>query len=189
MEDLKETKVAADTEVETEENKEPQGKFYTDEEIERLKNQEADRRITQYQKTLERKKREADKLRNMSEEDKRNYELDLREQQIEAKEKEIALLENKSAGISVLAEKGLDSKLIDFVIDEDGEKMYENIKTIEKLFKASVKAEVEKRLGSSAPKRNLENSDSITKADFNKMSLSEQQRLYRESPEIYKSLV
>ena len=60
---------------------------------------------------------------------------------------------------------------------------------LERAFKKSVKAEVEKRLGSPVPKKNLGNPDSITREQFNKMSLDEQSRLYQENPEIYKALV
>lgn len=168
MEDLQTNVETSTEEVATEEKN---GKFYTEEEIALIEQKAGDKRVSQYQKTMEKKQREADKLRSMSEDDKREYNLSQREQAIAAKEAELAMLENKSEGLAILSDKGLDSKLIDFVISEDAEVMYDNIKKIERLFKASVKAEVEKRLGSGAPLKNVTADDSLTREAFNKMSM------------------
>ena len=57
-----------------------------------------------------------------------------------------------------------------------------NINLLDRAFKASVKAEVEKRLASSAPKKNFVDSDTMTKEKFNKLSLQEQQELIKNNP-------
>ena len=49
--------------------------------------------------------------------------------------------------------EGYTDVLVDFVVAEDAETMNSNIRLLEKAFKDSVKREVEKRLGSSAPKK------------------------------------
>ena len=67
--------------------------------------------------------------------------------------------------------------------------MKSNIDKLEKAFKASVKAEVEKRLNSSSPKRNLSNDGNITKEQFKKMNIKQQADLYKNNPELYKQLV
>ena len=48
--------------------------------------------------------------------------------------------------------------------------------------------EVEKRLKSSTPKKELPLDREITKEDFNKLSLVEQVRIYNENPTLYKEL-
>ena len=135
------------------------------------------------------KMREAQKLAQMNEAEKFQYELEQREKAILEKEKALALAENKNEASKILAEKGLSLSLVDFVVAEDAETMNSNISLLEKAFKASVKAEVEKRLGSSSPKKNLPPDETITKESFGKMSLQKQQELYRENPELYKALI
>ena len=168
-------------------------KTYTQEEVDKLLQSEADRRVSEalkkQAKKNEEKVREAEKLAKMSADEKYEYELEQREKAIQAKEKELALAENKNVASKILADKGLSLELVDFVIAEDAETMKSNIDVLARAFKKSVKAEVEKRLGSPVPKKNLGNPDSITREQFNKMSLDEQSRLYQENPEIYKALV
>ena len=66
--------------------------------------------------------------------------------------------------------------------------MNANIKLLDKAFKSSVKAEVEKRLGTNIPKKNLPPDEAINREQFRKMSLAEQAELYRTNPELYNQL-
>ena len=168
-------------------------KTYTQAEVEELLQKEGDRRVTlalqkQEKKNAE-KMREAQKLAQMNETEKFQYELEQREKAIAEKEKALALAENKNEASKILAEKGLSLSLVDFVVAEDAETMSANINLLVKAYNQSVKAEVEKRLGSSAPKKNLPPDEAITKDSFKKMSLTEQQELYRNNPDLYKSLI
>ena len=138
-------------------NAEP--KTYTQEEVDALLQKEADRRVTEALKKAERKNqekvKEAQKLAQMNEQEKYQYELEQREKAIVEKEKALALAENKNEAGKILAEKGLSLSLVDFVVAEDAETMNKNISLLDKAFKQSVKQEVEKRLSSSTPKKNL----------------------------------
>lgn len=173
-----------ETVTKTEEN----GKYYTDEEIQLLMQRAGDKRIAQYQKTLEKKQKESERLRNMSEDDRHLYELDKRERELEEKERQLALSENKNECAKILSEKGLSLDFVEFVVAEDAETMNKRIKSIEKAFKNSVKAEVEKRLGSDSPKKNLQTDGAISKEQFRKMSIAEKQNLYNTDRELYNSL-
>ncbi len=167
-------------------------KTYTQAEVEELLQKEADRRVTAALQKQERKNaekmREAQKLAQMNEAEKFQYELEQREKAIVEKEKALALSENKNEASKILAEKGLSLSLVDFVVAEDAETMNANITLLEKAFKQSVKLEVEKRLGSATPKKNLPPDEAITKDSFKKLSVIKQQELYKENPELYKSL-
>lgn len=166
---------------------------YTLEEVQAMLQKEGDRRVSEALKKAERKNaekmKEAEKLAKMNADEKFQYELEQREKAIAEKEKALALAENKNAASKILADKGISLELVDFIIAEDADTMKSNISLLEKAFKQSVKAEVEKRLGSSTPKQNLPLDRTLTKADFAKMTLSEQQKLYNENPEIYQSLI
>lgn len=134
------------------------------------------------------KMKESEKLAKMNETEKLRYELEQREKAIEEKERALTLAQNKNEASKILAEKGLSLSLIDFVVAEDAETMNANINLLDKAFKASVKAEVEKRLGSSAPKKNLPPDEQITKEQAMKMGVIERQKLYNDNPDLYKTL-
>ena len=163
----------------------------TQEELNALLQQEGDRRVTQaldkQKKKTEAKLKEAEKLAKMSAEEKYAYELEQRELAIEAKERELALAENKNVASKILAEKGISLDLVDFVLAEDAETMNENINKLDKAFKKSVKDEVTKRIGSNVPKKSEVEPTTLTKEQFNKLSLAELQKLRNEDPEIFES--
>ena len=167
-------------------------KTYTQEEVDKMLQSEVDRRITsalkKQAKSNEAKIKEAQKLAQMNESEKYEYELEQREKAIEEKEKALALAENKNIASQILADKGLSLSLVDFVVAEDAETMNDRIKTLDKAFKESVKREVEKRLGSSAPKKNLPPDETITKEQAKKMTIIQRQNLLNSNPDLYKTL-
>jgi len=169
-----------------------EAKTYTQDEVDKLLQAETDRRVTSALKKAEQKNaekvREAQKLANMDASSRYEYELQQREAAIAAKEAELALAENKNACAKILADKGISLDLVNFVVAEDAEQMNENIKLLDKAFKASVKAEVEKRLGSAVPKKNLPMDTVMTKEQFSKLSLADMQRLANEQPDLFNSL-
>ena len=167
-------------------------KTYTQEEVDKMLQSEVDRRITsalkKQAKSNEAKIKEAQKLAQMNESEKFQYELEQREKAIAEKEKALALAENKNEASKILADKGLSLDLVDFVIAEDAETMNSNIRLLDKAFKDSVKREVEKRLGSSAPKKNLPPDETITKEKAKKMTIIERQNLLMNNPDLYNQL-
>lgn len=169
-----------------------ESKTYTQEDFEKALQSEVDKRVSQAMATAQRKAdarvKEAEKLAKMNEQQRYEYELETREKAIAEKEKALALAENKATAASVLSDKGISAKLVDFVVAEDADTMMSNISLLEKEFKASVKAEVERRLQTSTPKKNLPIDGTITKETFNKMKLSEQAELFRTNPDLYNSL-
>lgn len=167
-------------------------KLFTQAEVDKMLQSEVDRRITsalkKQAKSNEAKIKEAQKLAQMNESEKFQYELEQREKAIEEKEKALALAENKNEAGKILADKGLSLSLVDFVVAEDAETMNSNIRLLEKAFKDSVKREVEKRLGSSAPKKNLPPDETITKEQAKKMGIRDRQQLLMNNPELYAQL-
>ena len=179
-----------ETQEETTANEE---RTYTQEEVDKMLQQEADRRVSEAMKKAERKKeaavKEAQKLAKMNEEEQFKYALEQREKAIQEKEKALMVAENKATASQVLAERGISAKLVDLVVSDDAEAMMESIRLLESEFKNSVKAEVEKRLATTTPKKNLPTDGTITKEVFRKMSLREQTDLYNNNPTLYKQLI
>lgn len=167
-------------------------KTYTEAELQEAIQREADRRVTQalqkQQKKNEAKIAEAQKLASMNEAEKYEYQLKQREEAIAAKEKELALAENKNEAGKILQERGISLALVDFVVAEDAETMKDNIDLLDKAFKASVKAEVEKRMTSATPKKNLPMDKAVTKEDLAKMSIAQLSEFKRNNPDAYSQL-
>ena len=96
---------------------------------------------------------------------------------------------NKSELKSVLSSRGLSAEFADIIsIGDDIEAAQANIDKLDKLFKAAVKAEVEKRLAGSAPKSGRGNDSEITKESAKKMSMAEMNELAMKNPELFSKL-
>ncbi len=133
--------------------------------------------------------READRLARMSDEERKEYKLKKREDDLAERENRLLLAENKAACATILAEKGLPAQLADFVVDADADTMKRNIDQVDKIINSAVEAKVKQRLASASPRSGSGGSvESVTKESFRKMSLAEQSELYHSNPELYKSL-
>lgn len=162
---------------------------FTKAELDALIQREGDKRVTQAMKKQEGKIKEAEKLAKMSAEEKYVYELEQREKAIAEKERQLSLAENKAEAAKILADKGISADLVQFVVAEDADTMSANIKLLEKAFKASVKAEVEKRLSGTTPRKNLASDETMTKKDLMKMNVRDLQAFKNQNPEIYSQIM
>ena len=170
-------------------NSNPDVKTYTAEEVAKLIQSEADRRTNQ---ALAKQKKEYEKklsLSSLDEQQRKEAEAQMRIEELQAQLAEFQIEKNKSELKSVLSSRGLDVRFADIInISDDLEASQQNIDTLDKLFKAAVKAEVEKRLAGNAPKGNGSSSAEITKESAKKMSLAELNKLAMEQPELYDKL-
>jgi len=161
---------------------------YTQDEVNDLLQREVDRRVTSALKKQETKFKEARRVEQMNEQEKYVYQLEQREKEVAEKEAQLALAEMKNTTSKILADKGISLSLVDLVVNTDADVTNANIKLLEKAFKESVKAEVQKRLGTDVPKKNLPLDETLTKKQFDKMTLAEMQQLSKEQPELYRQL-
>ena len=131
-------------------------KTYTESEVQALLQREGDRRVSsalkKQQKEFERKTAEADKLRDMDESQRKEYEYTQRLQELESKEREFAIAQNKLEATKVMANRELPIEFVDYIVAEDAETMMENITTFERAFKSAVADAVAKKIASPAPK-------------------------------------
>lgn len=166
---------------------------YTKEEVEALLQKEADKRVSAALKKAEFKKeqavKEAQKLAAMNEEEKYKYQLEQKEKELAEREQRLSILENTTEASKILAEKGISVALVDMVVAADAETMKEKIDLLDREFKASVKAEVEKRLASNTPKRNLPPDNALSKEQFLKLPVNKMQELYNSNPDLYKKFM
>ena len=165
-------------------------KTYTEDEVLKLIQAEADRRTNQ---ALAKQKKEYERklsLSNLDENERAKAEKDNRIAELEEQLAQFQIERNKSELKSVLSSRGLSAEFADIInISDDIEAAQANIDKLDKLFKAAVRAEVERRLANNAPKGNGNGANvEITKDSAKKMSLAEMAELERRSPEQYKKL-
>ena len=162
-------------------------KTYTAEEVAKLVQAESDRRTNQ---ALAKQKKEYEKklsLQSLDEQQRKEAESQMKIQELQEQLAQFQVEKNKSELKSVLSSRGLSAEFADIInIGEDIEEAQAMIDKLDKLFKAAVKAEVEKRLANNSPKGNGGGStDEITKESVKKMSMAELDKLASERPEIF----
>ena len=183
MEEIKNTSVNNET-VETTETAEV--KTYTQEEVLALLQSETDKRVTAALKTQQKKFDKQLSLSKLDGSEREKAEKDSRIAELEEQLAQFHIERNKSELKSVLSSRGLSAEFADIVaIGDDIEEAQANIDKLDKLFKAAVRAEVEKRLAGKAPIGNGNTSTELTKEEAQKMSITERQKLYNTNKELY----
>ena len=168
---------------------EEQAKTYTFEEVQALLQSEADQRVTA---ALKKQQAKHDKELSLSKLDGSEREKAEQANRIAELEEQLAAFQvekNRSEIKSVLASRGLSAEFADLLtIGDDIEEAQATIEAFDKLFKAAVKAEVEKRLAGNAPKGNGGAPAEITAESAKKMSLQQMAELAEKNPEQYDKL-
>lgn len=186
MEENKDTTVVEDTQEETQE-KDNETKTYTLDEVNKLLQAEADRRVSS---ALAKQKKDYEKKLSLSKLDGAEREKAESAQTIQELQEQLAsfqLEKNKSELKSVLSGRGLSAEFADLIsITDDLGESQKKIERLDKLFKAAVQAEVEKKLSGGSPKGNTLTDGELTEKQVKKMSLAQLSELERTNPEIYK---
>lgn len=186
MENIQDTSIEN---VETTENAE-EVKTYTQEEVMALLQKESDRRVTAALKKQEAQYEKKLSLSKLDGNEREKAEKDNRIAELEEIVAQMNIERNKSELKSVLSSRGLSAEFADIIsITDDIEASQSNIDKLDKLFKAAVKAEVEKRLAGSAPMGNTNGQAAeVTKESAKKMSLAQINKLLEENPELYNKI-
>lgn len=190
---MEELNNAINSEVEAEEtatNETEQEKTYTRDEVLKLLQQESDRRVSQALAKQQKKHEKQLSLSKLDGSEREKAEKDNRIAELEEQLAAFQIERNKSELKSVLATRGLSAEFADIIaINDDIEASQANIEKLDKLFKAAVKAEVEKRLAGNAPKGNGGGTNTeYTKESVKKMSMAELNKLAITQPELFKKL-
>ena len=172
MDELNNNVVTNEQENQTPANEEV--KTYTKEEVLALLQSETDKRVNQALAKQQKKYEKQLTLSKLDGDEREKAEKDSRIAELEEQLAQFQIERNKSELKSVLSSRGLSAEFADIInISDDIEASQANIDKLDKLFKAAVKAEVEKRLAGNAPKGNGSSSAEITKESAKKMSLAE----------------
>lgn len=162
---------------------------YTKEELLALIQSESDRRVTQALDTQRKKYEKQLSLSKLDGEEREKAEKDSRIAELEEQLAAFQIEKNKSELKSVLSSRGLSAEFADILsISDDIAASQANIDKLDKLFKAAVKAEVEKRLAGNTPPGGKNGDKEITKETAKKMSMAELNELASTNPELFAQL-
>lgn len=181
------------------EGTEEQKESYTAEEVKELLQREGDKRVSE---ALKKKQREVEALRKQIENEKSLSQLDEEARAAAEKDMELAELreqlkdyetaQTKAEVMKVLNARGLSAEFADMLaIGSDQEEAQSLIDSFDKLFKAEVAREVKARLAenSNIPHMGDAKSGKMTKEEFAKLPLAQQQAMYNQDPELVKQLL
>jgi hypothetical protein len=164
-------------------------KTYTQEEVLALLQSETDKRVNQALATQQKKYEKQLSLSKLDGDERAKAEKDAEIAELREQLAQFQIERNKSELKSVLASRGLSAEFADIIaINDDIEASQSNIDKLDKLFKAAVKAEVEKRLAGNAPKGNGSTPAEITKESAMKMSMAELSALEQNNPELFNKI-
>lgn len=172
-------------------NPNPQGgKLYTEEEILALIKSESDRKVTQALATQQRKFEKQLSLSKLDDDAREKAEKDDRIAELEQQLAQFQIEKNRSELKSVLSSRGLSAEFADIlVISDDIKASQANIDKLDKLFKAAVQAEVERRIAGNTPKGGNGSSNPMTKAELLKLPINKIQELVDSNPDFYNNLL
>lgn len=107
------------------------------------KQEEFDARLNE---EVERKLAEDKRLAKLSETEKKEELLSQREQELEAKALEIKRSEIKSDAIADLSERGIDKRFVNYLLTDDSEQTFNNIKEFESLLNETINKRTEQAI-------------------------------------------
>ena len=173
------------------EGKEQEAATFTKEEVLALIQSESDKRVAQALKTQQRKFEQKLSLSQLDGDEREKAEKDQKIKELEEQLAEFQIEKNRSELKSVLSSRGLSAEFADILaVSDDIEAAQANIDKLDKLFKAAVKSEVEKRIGGDVPNGNGGGSKApMTKEEFLKLPMAEMQRLLDGNPTYYNNLL
>lgn len=165
----------------------PPVKTYTQEELEKIIKE----RVAREKKATEEAVEEAKKLAKMNEEEKAKYELEKLQSELAEYKKKDAFNGLSKEASKMLSEHNIhaDDELLAFVVKDDAEATKLAVDSFVALVNTKVTDGVKQALSGTPPKSNA-SSNSGVKNPFSKehFNLTEQAKLLKENPELYKQL-
>ena len=166
-----------------------ENKTFTQEEVLKLIQSEADKRVSQALATQQKKYEKQLSLSKLDGAEREKAEKDNKIAELQEQLAQFQIEKNRSELKSVLSSRGLSAEFADILnITDDIQTSQASIDKVDKLFKAAVKMEVEKRLAGNTPKGNGASSAEITKETAQKMSIVELNKMASEQPELFSKL-
>lgn len=164
-------------------------KTFTEEQVLTLIAQDREKTKKELRKELSKEYEKKLSLSKLDDEAREKAEKDDRIAELEQKLAQMTIESNRSELKSTLGARGLDPRFADLLnITDNTEDNQKVISDFDKIWKAAINAEVEKRISGNSPKHNSTSPSEMTKESYNKMSLSEQSSYIQEHPEFKQTI-
>lgn len=164
-------------------------KTFTEEQVLTLIAQDREKTKKELTKELSKKYEKQISLSKLDDEAREKAEKDDRIAELEQKLAQMTIESNRSELKSTLGARGLDPRFADLLnITDNAEDNQKVISDFDKIWKAAINAEVEKRISGNSPKHNSTSPSEMTKESYNKMSLSEQSSYIQAHPEFKQTI-
>lgn len=160
--------------VEGQTNQSDESKVFTEEEVQKRIQSEADRVRTEYSKKLKALETEKDTLakEKLTAEELKQLELKQAQEAIAQKERELNSQFLKLKAIDMLKEEGLDIEFKEYVLGEDEETTKTRVKVFKKQWDTAINKAVEAKFQNNSRSPNS-SSEGLTKERINQMSMAE----------------
>ena len=167
-------------------------KTFTQEEVDKIVAKRLAREKKDIEEKIEKERKEAEELAKLSEAEKQRKLFEKEKAEFEetkrAYEKEKLLNETQKQ----LSQRNLPISMAKHLVGENAECTLENINEFEKDFNSALEKMVNERLKGNTLKggtTKINNSDTLSKEQFNRMTYKERMKLYEEDRELYNSLM
>lgn len=182
--DVQEQASTPDTETTTE-------KIFTQAEVDEIIQQRLKKAEKSFNRKMQDKLDEAEKLRQMNAEQKAEYEQEKQAKEIADLKAQLNRNALEKEASKLLSEAGIvvDDEILGFVVKEDAEGTQEAINRFSSLVNEIADKKVSEMLKGDTPKKiegNLKTP--MTEEEFRQLSYTEQAALYQENPELYAQL-
>lgn len=179
-----------------------QTKTFTEEEVQKMLQVEADKRVTQaiekskakweqdYLAKLEAEKSQAEKLAKMSEQERYEAQLKEEREKFESERKEFEKIKMQSATINELSSRALPVEFADYLVSDNAESVKANIDTFSALWTQALAKAVDERIKGSAntPKGSNTSGKTVNKNEFLALPHKERMKLVTENPDLLQEL-
>ena len=149
---------------------------FTQEDVDRIVQGRLAKERKSWERHLEEQKTEAEKLANMSEKEKKEYQERKRIEDLDAREAEITRRELTAQAKIQLADKGIPTELAEILNFKDADSCKKSIEVVEKAFQSAVEKAVDEKLkggkamkkAPSSPELSYESLKAMTTDEINK---------------------
>lgn len=180
---------------------ETQPKTFTEEEVQKMLQSEADKRVSQalekskakweseYQAKLEAEKSQAEKLAQLTEAERYEAKLKEEREQFESERKAFEKEKMQNVTIKELSSRSLPVEFAEYLVADNAETVKANIETFNAKWTDAITKAVDDRLKGHTPKASNTLQTTMTKKEFHNLPSKERMKLYTENPEMYKEFL
>ena len=186
-----EVKITVEEQVDTQQEEQSTKKTFTQSEVDDLIKKRLAKQEKSFDKRMQEKLDEAEKLRQMNETQKAEYEQEKQKAYIAELEAKINRSGLEREASKMLSEGGIavDDKILGLVVKDTAESTQEAVEGFVALVNALADKKVSEKLKGKTPKK-MEDTTAgeITKEQFNKMGYQSRNELLQNNPELYHKL-